>query len=256
MKKFLYFALSCAMVLGLASCQGEEVLYEFSDSPEVSFLAEDAIFKMVPEDGNKIAVTLYRGNTNGAVSVPVKITDGTDGVFTASKSTFDFADGENAAVIEFTYPDLKAFGGESYNIEIEVINEEQVSPSGIGKCTVDASRKLTMKSLGEGVYYSDWYEESWPQELLKAEEADYYELTDPWATGVNFAFTVENGAINWLTVNSGYYVSTYGEYILLGNLGVTFENNVITMQTKYYISLGSFGTGVEMFQLPEGVKLF
>ena len=256
MKKFLYFALSCAMVLGLASCQSEEKLYELTDSPEVSFMSESAIFKMKAEDGNKIAVTLYRGNTKGEVSVPVKITDGTDGVFTASKSTFDFADGENAAVIEFSYPDLNAFGGETYEIKIEVVNEEQVSPSGISECVVEATRLLTMKSLGTGVYYSDWYEEAWEQELTKAEEADYYELVDPWGTGVNFAFTVENGQINWLTVNSGYYNSTYEEYVMLGNQGITFENNIITMNTKYYISLGSFGTGIEQFQLPAGVKLF
>lgn len=229
MKKFLYFALSCAMVLGLASCQSEEILYEFSDSPEVSFMAKSAIYSMLPTDGNKIAVTLYRGNTKGEASVPVKITDGTDGVFTASKSTFDFADGENAAVIEFTYPDINAFGGETYEIKIDVINEDQVSPSGISSCVVEATRKLTLVELGTGIFDDPvLFEDKWEQDIITTVEApDLFYLPDCFANGVDVSFNAKNGVFTIAeTVDTGVaYDSSDPRYGNFGISGAKLEYN-------------------------------
>ena len=106
---------------------------------------------------------LWRGNTKGSVSVPVTITDGTDGVFKAAKTSFDFSDGESVAKLDFNYPDINAFGGETYTITLAVA-EEVLSPSGIGEMKISAKRKLTPVKVGTGKYYSDWYEKEWEQD--------------------------------------------------------------------------------------------
>lgn len=261
MKKTLFYTFLAGLILTVTSCQTEPVLYQFTDGfNDVSFPSSTAKFTMVPEDGNKIIVELYRGNTKGSADINVVIDDNTDGVFTPSSKVFHFNDGEATSNITFTYPDLNQFGGETYEIDITVEDPSQVSPSGISTCTVKASRKLTMKSIGVGTYYSDYWEEEWPQELLKAEEADYYELPNCWVAGKPFAFMVNDGEIQWLTQYTGYDRSDYGPVYLsyYYPIEIDFDGKVITLTVSYDLPAiqNSFGPGYnEIFTLPEGVTL-
>lgn len=76
MKKLLYLSFVLGAFFLTASCERELVQYE-PEAGEIaaSFLTDKAIVSMLPEDGNKITVDLYRGITGTAVSVPVVITD-------------------------------------------------------------------------------------------------------------------------------------------------------------------------------------
>lgn len=261
MKKTLFYTFLAGLLLTVTSCQTEPVLYQFTDGfSDVSFAAATAKFSMTADDGNKIVVELQRGNTKGSADINVVIDDKTDGVFQPSASVFHFNDGEARSQITFTYPDINLFGGETYEIDITVEDPSQVSPSGISTCTVKASRKLTMKSIGVGTYYSDYWEEEWPQELLKAEEADYYELPDCWVSGVPFAFMVVDGEIQWLTGYTGYDHSSYGQIWLsyYYPMEVDFDGKTIIICTSYDVPQieNSFGPGYyEIFTLPEGVTL-
>lgn len=259
MKRILYYTFLAGMILSLVSCQSEPVLYQFTDGKaDVSFRAETAVYSMVPEDGNKIVVDLYRGNTKGSADIAVTITDYTGGVFTPSGDVFHFNDGEAKSSIEFTYPDIQAFGGETYEIELAVYDSYQVSPSGIQYCTVQAQRKLTMKSLGEGVFDSYFFEAAWPQELLKAEEADYYELPDCYVSGTPMAFSIIDGKVNWLTTDTGYAYGSYGN-IRLGIVDVDYDGTQIVVSCTYDLPgiPDPFELGVceEIFTLPENVEL-
>ena len=114
MNKIIYFILAGAMLMLSNSCQHQGTIYEIPEGNAcVSFPNDKAIFEMLASDGNKVTVELWRGNTKGAASVAVDIEDHTGGVFTPSKESFDFADGQSVATIDFTYPDLNAFGGET-----------------------------------------------------------------------------------------------------------------------------------------------
>lgn len=100
MKKLLYLTFVLGAIFLTASCERELVKYE----PEagevgVSFLSDKAIVEMLPEDGNKISVDLYRGTTGTAVTVPVGVTD-YDGIF-AHTNLFDATTGAAIPVIDY-----------------------------------------------------------------------------------------------------------------------------------------------------------
>ena len=258
MKKILFLTLIAFAVLFTASCEKRGTLYEIPDGAVlVSFTSDVAIFSMLSEDGNKITVSLNRGNTKGAASVPFTFTDGTDGVFTPAKTTFDFADGEAVATVDITYPDINAFGGEIYEMVLTVA-EEQLSPSGIGELSIQAQRKLTPKLLGTGTYYSDWYEESWEQEVYNTVEApDYYILPSCWVKGTNFTFSVIDGKIVFPDdFYSGYDYGQYGP-VNMAPSKVEYDNGKVTVSVSYYLPEYYnylLGTGVEEFTFPEGIK--
>lgn len=254
MKKVIYIILAGAALM-TAACQKQGTIYEIpAGSACVSFPSSSAKFEMLATDGNKITVEMWRGNTSGAASVAVDIEDKTGGVFTPSKQTFDFADGQAVATIDFTYPDINAFGGETYQVILKVSDANQVSPAGIDKMTVSAQRKLTPKYIGTGTYYSDWYEEEWEQDLYTTEEApDLFILPDCWVRGTDFMFNIVNGEPVWPNpFFSGYVHSSYGNvYVYPGDSYI--EDGVLYLEVAAYrVSAGSFGGGIEYFVLPEG----
>ena len=255
MKKLIFISFAIATLLFAASCEREGTIYT-PDNACLSFPSDAAVFEMLKEDGNKITVELWRGNTKGSLSVPVTVDDATGGVFKLAKSSFDFADGEGVAKLDINYPDINAFGGETYKLTLSV-DENMVSPSGISAMTVSATRKLTPKKVGTGIYYSDWYEEEWEQDLYTTEEApDFFILPDCWVKGTDFTFTVQNHKPIWpASFFSGYVHSSYGNvYLYTGESYI--EDGVIYLPiTGYRVSAGSFGSGMEYFILPAGVNL-
>lgn len=258
MKRYIFLTLATLALALMGACQKAGTIYEIpAGSACVSFPAQDAIFEMQASDGNKISVELWRGNTQGAASIAVDIEDGTGGVFTPSKSTFDFAAGEAVATIDFTYPDINAFGGETYTIKLTVSDPNQLSPAANSEVTVKATRKLTPKYLGTGIYYSDWYEEEWEQDIYTTEEApDLYLFPDCWVRGTNFMFNMVNGEPVWPDpFFSGYVHSSYGNvYIYPGDSYI--KDGVLYLEVAAYrVSAGSFGGGMEYFVIPEGVTL-
>jgi len=258
MKRFLSIVLAALTLLLAGACQREGVIYSpESGNPCVSFPSDEAVFEMVASDGNKITVELWRGNTKGAASVSVEIEDETGGVFTPAKNTFDFADGEGVATLDFTYPDINNFGGEEYNIIITLSDPDQVSPSGYDSMVVSARRKLTPVYLGTGTFYSAFFDEEWEQDIYTTEEApDYYILPDCWARGTDWAFTMSNGKPQWPeSFFTGYVHSSYGNVNIMTDSSYIEDGVLYLIVAHYYVSAGSFGNGYEAFILPEGVTL-
>lgn len=258
MKRIILISLAFVALLFTGACERDGAIY-VPDNACVSFPADQAIFSMLSSDGNKITVELWRGNTDGAISIPVTINDNTGGVFKPSKTSFDYVDGQSIASIDFTYPDINSFGGETYVINLAV-DESQVSPSGYASMTVKAQRKLTRVKLGTGEWYSDFWEDSWPQDLYTTVEApNYYILPNCWASGTDFTFTVNNGVITWpATFDSGYTYGSYGNiwfqtgdsYVEDGVLYLNVESYYLPSYYNY-----DFGSTFEAFTLPAGVNL-
>jgi len=262
MKRIIYIPLAIMALMLTGACQHEGTIYDMpAGSALVSFPSDVAIFDMVAEDGNKITVDLWRGNTRGAASVAIDIEDNTGGVFTPSRRTFDFAAGEGIASIDFTYPDINNFGGEVFTIILTVSDEKQVSPSGIKQMKITAQRKLTPKYVGTGVFYSDFFEEEWEQDIYNTIEApNYYILPDCWSKGTNWSFTMSGGKPVWpATFNSGYlYGSSYG-YVWIKSGNSYIEDGVLYLDvSSYYLpsfNNYNFGSTYEAFTLPAGVTL-
>ena len=257
MKKIIYITLAVSALILTGACQREGTFYDMPEgSAVVSFPSTDAIFDMLAEDGNKITVELWRGNTKGAASVPVTIDNQTGGVFTPAKSSFDFADGEGVARLDITYPDINAFGGEVYKLVLSVA-DDQVSPSGIGKMTVKAQRKLTPVKIGTGEFYSDFWEDSWAQDIYNTVEApNYYILPDCWATGGDWTFTYSGGKFVWpADFDSGYTYGSYGNVWIKTGESFVEDGVLYLVVDSYHLPSYydyNFGSTFEAFTLPAG----
>lgn len=252
MKNILYLTTIICLLFVASACEQKQEVYELTDKVEASFPSTIVNYQMVVADGNKIVVEMWRGNTKGAATVPVTITDKTGGVFTPEKNQFDFADGEAKAYLTFSYPDLTAFGGEKYEVEIVITDENQVSPTGKAKIKVSAQRKLTFKSLGKGTFTSEFYGESWPQEVQKAEEADYYRLPDCYEKGYHIEFSVANGKISFAKQPMGWKHSSYGmvswDPRFLDNCEIS--GKTYTFAVAFVVDAGSFGGYFEVLEMP------
>lgn len=252
MKKILYFATIIGLLFTFVSCEQDGgVTYELTDKVEASFPSTVVNYQMVAEDGNKIVVEMWRGNTKGAATVPVTITDNTNGVFTPEKEQFDFADGENKAYLTITYPDINQFGGEKYVLEL-TIDEEMVSPSGNGTIEISAQRKLTFNSLGVGTFTSEFFEASWDQEVLKAEEADYYRLPDCYHDDYDIEFSIQDGKINFARQPMGYVSADYGMTSWVPNYldDCEIDGKTLTFVVDFMVEAGSFGVFSEVLEMP------
>lgn len=251
MKKILFSNIVLALLFITISCENEQTIYSLTDKAEASFPSTILNLEMVAEDGNKIVVEMWRGNTKGAASVPVTITNNTGGVFTPEKQQFDFADGESVAYLTFSYPSIANFGGEKYQIILEIV-DDVASPSAVKKMTVSAQRRLTYKSLGIGTFSSEFFEEEWPQEVLKAEEGDFYRLPNCYANGTTMEFSIQDGKINFAKQATGYVHSSYGmvswdpRYLDYCEI----DGKTFTLVPAFVVSAGNFGGYYEILELP------
>lgn len=233
------------------ACEHETVTYKGDGGVEASFPSNILKFSMVSEDNNQIIVEMWRGNTQGAVSVPVTITGSTD-VFTPEKNQFDFSAGESIAYLKFSYPSIEDFGGESYVLDIDITNAEDVSLGGRGSLEVTAQRKLTFASIGMGAFSSEIFGASWPQEVYKAAEANYYKLPSLYFPNYDIEFAVNNGVISFAKQESGYVHSTYG----MASWDPRYSSESFIDGKNYYfvvdfrVNAGSFGKNVELLQMP------
>lgn len=252
MKKILFLASIICLLCITTACEQERELYDPGDRVEATFPSTVLNLFMVAEDGNQIQVEMWRGNTKGAISIPVTIVNSTGGVFTAEKAQFDFADGQNKAYLKFTYPNISNFGGEKYNIEISITDENQVSYAGNRTIQVMAQRKLTFKSIGTGSFTSEFFEDSWSQEVLKAEEADYYRLPDCYYSGYPIEFSVKDGKIAFAKQAMGYkhptYGMTYWDPKYLTNCSI--DGKTYHFIVDFRVSAGSFGVCEEVLVMP------
>ena len=151
MKKLLTYITAAALIFSLGACSEEDgSLYDFTLDPsvEATFASDELSFGGLTADfGGKVSVPMYRGNTAEAASVPVTITGG-EGTFTPSKSSFDFAAGENVAYIDFAF-DFETMSPAPVTISIVANNEEDISDSdnAHGATEVILQKQLTYSSL-------------------------------------------------------------------------------------------------------------
>ncbi len=256
MKKYLIYSIVVLFTTLLYSCKKEEVNYEHINNAEVTFTASALKVPALTDAMNgKVAIPLFRGNSNQAVSVPVTITGG-EGIYTPDKTAFEFAAGENVAYINFQF-NMSALGGKPEAIAVEVTNPDMVAPNGITKTSFTLVRQLTYEKIGTGTYYSDWYEQSWPQDIYKAKEGNFYMLESCWVKGTNFTFFFDGSTVDWYTVKTGYNYGSYGPLALRVNdkhVGTTPDGNIkISLFVNYYLpefNNYDFGAGQEYIIFP------
>lgn len=255
MKRIFKYALSVLALGAMFSCTTEKVQYDFEKYPGVAatFVAKTIqVPGLVAEDGGKVSIPLYRGNTNGAASVEVTVTGG-EGLFTPTKSAVDFAAGENVGYLTFTY-DFESLSAKPAPMTVTIKNEADLALNAVASTSFTLVKQLTYEPVGEGLYYSDWYEEEWPQEVLKAKEGNYFLLPSCWVSGVDFSFYCDGTTVDWYTTSPGYNYGSYGP-LALDIVDAYIDGLQLVVTAGYYLPEYydySFGNGVEVFVFPEG----
>ncbi len=260
MRKLLIYSLLALFVCTMGSCSKEEVFYEFAENEiAATFSASKLNYNdLTDADNGKISVPLYRGNTKGDASVAVEI-EGGEGIFTPSATSFNFKDGENVAYIDFTF-DYATLSAKPTTISVSITDEKACSVNSIPSTKFTLTRQLTWELVGEGLYYCGLFGESWPQDVYKAEEGDFYMLPDCWVGGTSFTFFCDGETIDWYPFETGYNYGSYGQFAF-----EVLDKSVISLEgtpaikidcnyrlPSYYNYL--FDTAYELFMFPEGFQ--
>ena len=257
MKRIFKYGLVLLAMGLMSSCVTDKEMYDFVANPgaAVTFSAKSLDMPALKaEDGGKVRVPLYRGNTSAPASVQVTITGG-EGVFTPKKSAVDFAAGDNVGYLEFTY-DYESLSAKPVAMTVAVTKAEDVAVNGIAEAKFTLVRQLTYESIGEGYYYSAFYGD-WPQEILKAKEGNYYLLPSCWVSGVDFSFFCDGETVDWYTLTSGYNYGSYGPVGFDINEGVVYEDGglwYVELDLNYYLPdyhNYDLGPGYEAVEFPE-----
>ena len=243
----------------VASCTTDKVDFDFTENPSVAatFAAPSLeIAALRAEDGGKVQIPMYRGNVKEAKSVEV-VVEGGEGVFTPSSDKVNFAAGQSLAYLELTY-DYEALSAKPVSMSVSIAKEEDLAIDGVAAATFTLVKQLTYESIGEGYYYSDFWEEAWPQEILKAKEGNYFMLPSCWVSGVDVTFFCDGETLDWYTVKSGYNYGSYGPVAFYpGDYAVTLESGtyVLEVDMTYYLPEYydyELYVGYEVLQFPEG----
>lgn len=248
----------------LTSCDTDAIgtLYEGNnDSPSLSFPSSQLIFEVVAEDNGVVKVPVYRGNTQGVDSAKVSIDEETiaGGIFSLVSDIVRFDDGQATSYAELTFGSIDKLGAtDKYNVVMTIADSASISVTGVQEVSLTVQRKLTWENIGNGVYYSQLFGESWEQPVEKAKEGNLYRLPDCCYTGYPLIFTLsEDGQelIGWDPQPMGYVNATYG-MVYYYPTAMTREGNTLSFDmlglVVYNGQLATLYSGfVETLVLPE-----
>lgn len=199
------------------------------------------------DNKGEFTVEVNRGNLEGEASVKLSLQD-ESGFFSLESESVTFDAGKNSALatIKYDFEDLEP--AVTYDIALGIASEDQMSQNAYATKEISLEKKLTWNSIGVGTYYSHIFGESWPQEILQAEEApNTYRLPDCISMGYSISLTLDdNGDLDgFQTQPTGYTYGSYGmTYFILNNSqpAVREENK---LQIPLYLAVkldGGWGT--------------
>lgn len=253
------FALLASGIFSSCDTDAEKTFYN-AEKVEYAFAGTLQKTEMLPEDGNKIIVPIYRNTTEGAstLNLSMEMSENAEGLFALATPTVTFEEGAGIANAEITYQDINTLGvTDVYEFEL-TFSEELASPSQVNTIEVSAQRRLTYKQIGVGTFAStifgseDGSPEVWEQPIEKAEEAEVYRLPDCYFTGypITFSLDEQGNVLPFPDQKTGYVHSTYG-MTYLNFIEANKKGNTFYFHVNFIVEAGSFGDYVEAITFPE-----
>lgn len=220
MKKNIFKSLTvlaCIAMSVFASCNtdAEGEIYTPDATENCSFASSQMIVELTADYGGVVKVPVYRGTSEGDASVQLaySMDEEAAAIFSITNSEVSFKDGESVGYLEVNYTSMDDLGATTkYSIDLS-ISETSLSPSAEAELALQIQRKLTWENIGTGVYYSQFFGQSWPQPVEKAAEGNIYRLPDCIFEGYPLIFSLsEDGQelLGWDPQPMGYVNSTYG----------------------------------------------
>ena len=253
--KYTYVALAGMMVLTLASCVDKYEYDGVGESDPGAFISAAATqIKYAADDAQILTFTLQRTNTEAAEDIALTCDNNKFQV----PSLVNFAAGEAKKDVSVPFAIL---GGTTEVVTISVA-PQSATVYGVGEMKFTITRDFVWEYLGEGVYTSWLFGESWPQPVYRGEGTHLYKLPGCFAEGYDIEFGLteddQHLAKPIATQETGYVDDSYGMISLTNGVGedgnpydIAREDNIIYLPIKYIVSAGSFGTNSDSIELPE-----
>ena len=253
--KYTYVALAGMMVLALASCVKEYEYDGVGESDPGAFISAAATqVKYAADDAQILTFTLQRTNTEGAEDIALTCDNSKFRV----PSSVNFVAGEGKKTVSVPFSIL---GGTTEEVTISVA-PQSATVYGVGEMKFTITRDFVWEYLGEGVFTSWLFGESWPQPVYRGEGTQLYKLPDCIAEGYDIQFELtEDGqhlAKPVATQETGYVHPSYGMISLTNGVDdegnpydIAREDNIIYLPLKYIVSAGSVLTDYDSIELPE-----
>jgi len=222
-----------------ATVSGEQVFFSTDLSASVE----------TPTDVNNFTVTLNRIQTDGELTVPLKITTSDGCIYTPAANQVTFADGAKTANLTFNYDPTAVVFGTYYDITISIDDPELTTPYGSSQYTFKAGMSEWEKMTGKAVYLDDFIcslfdvPQQWTVEIEKSVVTPgRYKLIAPYGPNTDFPkYAVKLGLYSDVSEAKGAYKDG-------GNTSM-----IINAQDPDYVYFEAFETGYSNFEgLDEG----
>ncbi len=266
MKRFnLYFTIIALLgVVAMTSCESTEGALYAGDDGKVSFLHKSINVAM--EDGT-LKIPMGRTSTDGDLSVNVSV-DAADpaykDVFKIQSASFSPGEGKTYANVvygDYSTIDPSQLAIDRIGMDVDVqlgfpftlsISEDATSPSNNSTVNVAATSALDFENLGETDVHSSWMGGVVPATLHKAKGANVYKVIAPYEYS-NIAFMIASDGETVLFPNQVIdNHPVYGEVTMEVKEAkyIPEEKSVRVEVSGYTVSAGTFGAGVEWFDIP------
>ena len=152
---FAVAALACATIVACDNKFDDYDPAEKVEGAQAYFSNESASSYTISRvDVAPITITVMRGETESALSLPITLSQGEEGAFSAPEKA-EFKAGQNKATINLTYDPEKLEDGASYKVTLAIGDQSATTPYGNNVMTLTIKVPEPYVLLGKGLYRED-----------------------------------------------------------------------------------------------------
>lgn len=250
------FSIILVLSIAFVSCDQDNMgtIYE----PEITYVAFRT--SVVPENilsaehNFSVSVQIVRSDasTPTTAEVTLEMNDDIDGVFALESNTVTFADGEQIAyakIVPVVEPALidptKMY---SFKLTLTGDNVSQF----FNTTTYTAFFEIEYAAAGSGTFVSEFFEDQWSVEILKAELGDgvfLYKAKGLYEGGYDIVIVVNGNNVTVSDQAAWYYDDEYGDVFVSGT--GTLNEKVLTLSLTHYIpDVYAWDAATEILTLP------
>ena len=152
---FAVAALACATIVACDNKFDDYDPAEKVEGAQAYFSNESASSYTISRiDVAPITITVMRGETESALSLPITLSQGEEGAFSAPEKA-EFKAGQNKTTINLTYDPEKLADGSSYKVTLAIGDQSATTPYGNNVMTLTIKVPEPYVLLGKGLYRED-----------------------------------------------------------------------------------------------------
>lgn len=213
MKRFFrIFAVAALACATFVACENKFDDYDPAQAVEGAqayFSNENAkSFTISKVDVAPMSITLMRGESAAAVSVPIRLTQGEEAAFSAPEKV-DFKAGQNKTTFNVTYDPAKLADGTNYKVTLTIGDESITTPYGNNELVLTVKVPEPYVLLGTALYRDDIFASAYDVGGFPEYEVEVYEnLNTPGYIYLKNVYTHEF-PVNGVDIAPGYEGDTY-----------------------------------------------